>query len=253
MLRDEIGTRMKRYENVNRNYLTPRTPVIIRIDGKAFHTFSKGFEKPFDEIMVKSMQDTMKYLCENIQGCVLGYTQSDEITLILIDYEKLDTNAWFDYNIQKCVSVSSSMATLAFNKAFIRNVKLFNKESNIIYINAIEKGALFDSRIFNIPKEEVTNCLFWRQLDASINSVQSLGFANFSHKEMQGKSCSQVQDMLMLQKNINWNDLATTLKRGSCCIKKQIGERSQWVIDNEIPIFKNDGRKYIENLIYIGE
>lgn len=95
-----------------------RTPVIIRLDGKAFHTFTKGFVKPFDECMSKAMQETMKYLCENIQGCVLGYTQSDEITLVLIDYQKLTTDAWFDYNVQKICSVAASMATLIFNRRF---------------------------------------------------------------------------------------------------------------------------------------
>ena len=115
---DALGNRMKTYENVTRNYLTRRMPVIIRIDGKSFHTFTRGFKRPFDDVLVKSMQDTMKYLCENIQGCVLGYTQSDEITLVLVDYQNRDTSAWFDNNIQKMASVSASMATMAFNEAF---------------------------------------------------------------------------------------------------------------------------------------
>lgn len=113
MTRDDLGDRMKDYyESRSKTRLTRRMPVIIRLDGKAFHTFTKGFKKPFDMIMVKAMQETMKYLCENIQGCVLGYTQSDEITLVLVDYNKLDTGAWFDYDVQKLCSVSASMATL---------------------------------------------------------------------------------------------------------------------------------------------
>ena len=115
---DALGTRMKQYEYVTRNYLTRKLPVIIRLDGKAFHSFTHGFKRPFDEIFVKSMQDTMKYLCENIQGCVLGYCQSDEITLVLVDYQSREASAWFDNNIQKMVSVSASMATLAFNRYF---------------------------------------------------------------------------------------------------------------------------------------
>ena len=114
----EFDKRMKKYEYVTRTYLTTRTPAILRVDGRAFHTLTRGFKRPFDEILAGAMQDTMKYLCENIQGCVLGYTQSDEITLVLVDYKTLETSAWFDYNIQKCVSVSASMATLAFNKFF---------------------------------------------------------------------------------------------------------------------------------------
>ena len=214
MLNDNLGDRMKKYEYVTHTYLTSRTPVIIRIDGKAFHTFTKGFVKPFDDIFSKSMQDTMKYLCKNIQGCVLGYTQSDEITLVLIDYQKLNSRGWFDYNIQKMCSVSASMATLAFNDVFICYVreyartemepsrgKITAKKERLldIYDQAALQGAMFDARVFNIPKEEVTNCILWRQNDATRNSIQMVGYSNFSQKEMQNRSCNQVQDMLMLQ------------------------------------------------------
>lgn len=261
MLRDNLGDRMKKYEYVTRTYLIPRTPAIIRIDGKAFHTFTKGFAKPFDDIFSKSMQDTMKYLCENIQGCVLGYTQSDEITLVLIDYKELDSQGWFDYNIQKMCSVSASMATLAFNRAFEINVcayeTLTTGDNKVLkqletYERAIVKGAMFDARVFNIPREEVTNCVLWRQNDATRNSIQMVGYSNFSQKEMQNKSCNEVQDMLMLQKGINWNDFPTKYKRGSCCVRVPIEgtEYTKWEIDNEIPIFKGDGRDYIERLIY---
>lgn len=267
-----IGDRMKNnYENITRYYLTRRMPVIIRIDGKAFHTFTRGFKKPFDDILVKTMQDTMKYLCENIQGCVLGYTQSDEISLVLTDYAELTTDAWFGNNLQKMCSISASMATLAFNKAFTRNISKQSKrfyteyleEKDASYIETLEiamnKGAMFDSRVFTIPKEEVCNYLIWRQQDATRNSILSVGIANFSQKELHCKSCNDIQDMLMLQKNINWNDYATTLKRGSCCIKKVIQDPdvdikdgaypvTRWVIDDEIPIFTQD-RNYVEKLI----
>ncbi len=191
MRNDNLGDRMKKYEYVTRTHLTPRLPVIIRLDGKSFHTFTRGFEKPFDEVFSKSMQETMKFLCENIQGCVLGYTQSDEITLVLVDYKELDSQGWFDYNVQKCVCVAS-MATLAFNCSFYQLIlryrlsiyKVKSSEQIDIYEKAAANGAMFDARIFNIPKEEVTNCILWRQNDASRNSVQMVGFANFSQKEM---------------------------------------------------------------------
>ena len=112
MKNDALGDRMKKYEGITRDHLVPRMPVIIRLDGKAFHSFTRGFAKPFDQIMMKSMQETMKLLCENIQGCVLGYTQSDEISLVLVDYQNLNSCSWFDNNIQKIASVSASMATL---------------------------------------------------------------------------------------------------------------------------------------------
>ena len=272
-----LGDRMKNnYENITRYYLTRRMPVIIRVDGRSFHTFTKGFKKPFDDVLVKTMQDTMKYLCENVQGCVLGYTQSDEISLVLTDYAELTTDAWFGNNLQKMCSVSASMATLAFNKAFNDNiVKYIDNNLNAdcgvtkdlteytkILINARNKGAMFDSRVFTIPKEEVCNALIWRQQDATRNSIQSVGQANFSQKELHGKYCNNIQDMLMLQKGINWNDYSTTLKRGSCCIKiddgitkyDEVGNicdyipSSKWVVDNEIPIFTQD-RNYVEKLI----
>ena len=267
--KDSLGDRMKQYEYVTRNYLTRKLPVIIRIDGKAFHSFTRGLKKPFDEIFVKSMQDTMKYLCENIQGCVLGYTQSDEITLVLVDYQNREASAWFDNNIQKMVSISASMATLAFNNAFWDNSGKYlqkywdeNKKDDMEFIELLDKKlwkAMLDSRVFTLPKEEIVNCLIWRQQDATRNSIQSVGQANFSHNKLHGKNCSDIQDMLMLEKGINWNDFPTHLKRGSCCIKKpfvinegteQEAIRSKWVIDMDIPIFTQD-KEYINKLVFI--
>lgn len=291
---DDLGVRMKTfYEQIPKTKLMRRCPVAIRIDGKAFHTFTTGFHKPFDEVLIKSMQETMKYLCENIQGCVLGYTQSDEITLILVDYKKLTSSAWFNYEVQKLCSIAASMATMAFNKAFVKEVKKYSFELSMgihtdeerklldIYDKAIDKGAMFDARCFNIPKEEVTNLCYWRQDDASRNSIQMVGQANFSHKELHKKSRNDIQDMLMTQKGINWNDFPTYQKRGSCCVKvnhfieNEKGTqicfpegcsdpfedeetltgvyRSNWIIDTDIPIFKGEGREYIDRLVFIGE
>lgn len=275
--RDALGDRMKKYEYITRTYLVPRMPVIIRLDGKAFHTFTRGFKRPFDEVLISTMQDTTKYLCENIQGCVLGYTQSDEITLVLVDYKKLNSCAWFDNNIQKMCSIAASMATFAFNRFFVANLNAFYEFNTDIdlteigyhitfseedngkyyeaYKKAAEKGAMFDARVFNIPKEEVCNCVLWRQNDATRNSVEMVAQAHFSHGVLQNKSQSQMQDMLMLEKGINWNDFPVHQKRGSCCIKVQGDEdkRPKWIIDKNIPIFKGDGRKYIENLVFVSE
>ena len=279
---DELGKRMKEnYENIPKTRLIRRTPVAIRIDGKAFHTFTRGFQKPFDEVLIKTMQETTKYLCENIQGCILGYTQSDEITLILIDYQRLTSSAWFDYEVQKMCSIAASMATMAFNRFFYENVFQYNGMASVdtsnkeypykeVYAKAVKKGAMFDARCFNIPKEEVANLIYWRQLDATRNSIQMVGQANFSHKELQNKSCNDIQDMLMTQKGINWNDFPVHKKRGTCIIKtdkkektftEDIGDngdilgtimtiRSKWIIDENIPIFKGEDRNYIEKLIY---
>lgn len=254
---DSFGDRMKKYEYITRTHLVPRMPVIIRLDGKAFHTFTRGFQRPFDEVLITAMQKTTKYLCENIQGCVLGYTQSDEITLVLVDYKKLDSCAWFDNNIQKMCSIAASMATMAFNRAFEREVNwgsVCSGEYRIEYAAALRKGAMFDARVFNIPKEEVCNCLLWRQNDATRNSVAMVAQAYFSHRVLHKKSQSQMQDMLMLEKGINWNDFSVYQKRGSCCIKVQGDgdKRSKWIIDKNIPIFKGDGRKYVDDLVFIG-
>ena len=299
-VRDDLGTRMKTfYENIPKTRLMRRVPVAIRLDGKAFHTFTRGFQKPFDFVLMDTMQRTMKYLCENIQGCVFGYTQSDEITLILVDYQKFTSSAWFDYEVQKICSISASMATMAFNRFFAQEVdkwgvEIFGLEwyeggtndpevANSpewklaeIYSKAIDKGAMFDARCFNIPKEEVTNLIYWRQLDATRNSIQMVGQAHFSHNELQDKTCNMIQDMLMTKYGINWNDFTTPCKRGTACIRAGkkvtenikrepqpfgedrvtttiIEERPIWVIDKNMPILIGEDRKYVDDLIYIGE
>ena len=253
--RDSLGDRMKgNYENRAKTYLVRRMPVVIRLDGKAFHTFTRGFDKPFDNVMMQTMQQTTLKLCQEIQGCVFGYTQSDEITLILVDYNDINTDAWFDYSVQKMCSVAASMCTLYFNKIFAEMVDVFIANSDVtpeeeklerVYNKAIEKGAMFDARVFNIPVEEVTNCVLWRQQDATRNSISSLAQSKFSHKELQGKSSSQMQDMLMEKFGINWNNLTIPQKRGTAVLKKD----GEWVIDYNMPILKGEDRNYVDNLI----
>lgn len=276
--KDSLGDRMKGYEQRDQFWLQRRIPVAIRVDMKAGHSFTKGFQRPFDEVFVKAIQRTAKYMCENIQGAVLSYQQSDEITIILQDYKTLTTAAWFDYRTDKLCSIAASMATMAFNKFFgeeIDNwveqnfpldylgyvsgkISMTNIELRENYINSLDRGAMFDARCFNIPKEEVANLIYWRQLDATRNSIQMVGQAYFSHKELQNKSCNDIQDMLMTQKTVNWNDFPIYLKRGSCCVRKEFpcaeresGYKTEWIIDTKIPIFVNEGRDYIENLIFI--
>lgn len=285
MDRSDLAERMKGYEKRNRYYLQRRMPVILRLDMRAGHSFTKGFERPFDEVFIKAIQETAKYLCENVQNCKLSYQQSDEITLLLVDYEKININCFFEYRVDKLCSIAASMATMKFNQVFkelsyresenleiicrknpyLENRDCLTRISNV-HTNSADKGAMFDCRCFNIPKEEVTNSIYWRQLDATRNSIQMVGQANFSHKELQNKSCNDIQDMLMTQKGINWNDLPLYQKRGSCCIRNHMislpygdylldetaGE-NEWIIDKDIPIFKGEGRKYIDNLVFVGE
>ena len=281
---DDLGKRMKEnYENVSKTRLVRRMPVAIRVDGKAFHTFTRSFVKPYDWFLIRAMQQTTKYLCENIQGCVFGYTQSDEITLILVDYDKLETCAWFDNEVQKICSVTASMATMAFNKIWNEQIKIASKidEKMSLGINTdyeieafaamfnmrdleddwinlfdhlpiydkVAGTAIFDARCFNIPKEEVTNLIYWRQLDATRNSIQMVGQANFSHKQLHGLSCNDIQNKLLTEKNINWNDFPIVAKRGTAALKGKDG----WYLDSEIPILKGELREYVDKLIYVGE
>lgn len=252
MIKDELGDRIKsNYENRAKTYLTRRLPVIVRIDGRAFHTLTKKFVKPFDTIFGVTMMETAKSLCTEISGCQLAYVQSDEISILLQDYATINTDAWFDYSVQKISSVAAGLATMYFNKHFqtvvARQAKLgedtlkyFDKNLNLLM-------GSFDARCFNIPKEEVCNYFIWRENDASKNSVQMLARSYFSHKELQGLNISQLQDKLMLEKQINWNDLEIWKKRGSCVIRD---ENRKWIIDKAIPIFTQD-RNYIEKFVYI--
>ena len=249
-----LGDRMKGYENISRFFLAKRTPVIIRLDGKAFHTFTKGMKKPFDKIMQETMQETMLFLCENIQGCKLGYTQSDEITLLLVDYDTYLTDAWFGNNVQKMASVSASMATLAFNKIYREKVKelWYNEveDEELKYCDTLWKKsntAMFDSRVFSLSKEEVVNCFIWRQQDAVRNSIQSVAQSKFSPSQLEGVTMNQAQEKLFQEFGINWNDYPKTQKRGSCAIKDADGK---WFIDQQIPTFTQD-RNYIERYVYL--
>lgn len=242
---DSLGDRMKGYEAVSQGDLMRRTPVVIRIDGRAFHTFTRCLKHidpstsitPFSDMMHAAMVYTTQALVEGIQNCVIGYTQSDEISLILRDWDEYETQQWFGGNIQKITSVSASIATAAFNHVF----RQFREPQTLADL------AQFDSRVYNVPTTEVTNYLIWRQQDASRNSVQMLGRFHFSQKQMHGKNNSQVQDMLMLDKQVNWNDLPTWMKRGTC-VNRAIDDECQHGairVDENIPIFTQD-RAYVE-------
>lgn len=264
--KDSLGDRMKsNYEDRAQTYLTRRTPVIIRLDGKSFHSFTKGFKRPYDEIFHTAMNNTLKYLCENVQGCKMGYTQSDEITLLLTDYDTLTTNAFFDYRVQKICSITASMATLAFNRYFREACNEYFAERvcdsyHTTMMLARDKGAMFDSRCFNIPEDEIENCFIWRQQDATRNAIQMLGQTYFTSKQLHKKNLNMIQEMLWQEKSINFNDMPTEFKRGICCVKEEYypeaapgcedcpidatSVRTRWVLDKEIPIFTQD-RSYI--------
>lgn len=250
-----LDVRMKRYEAVSDVVLMRRTPVILRYDMCHGHTFTKGFEKPFDSIFMATMQKTMEALCNDIQGAVFGYTQSDEITIVLCDYKTLETSAWFDNRLEKLCSVGASKASRYFNKFFMEIVeeKISTDESLSEKLRDKYRSryftADFDCRAFNIPKEEVCNCVIWRQNDAEKNSIQSLAQSLYSHKELNGLKCNQLQNKMFTEKGVNWSELPTYCKRGSACIKDENGK---WFIDYDMPILK-ENRDYLERFVYCEE
>jgi len=245
MDKTSIGNRLKlNYENRAKQFLTRRTPVIMRIDGKTFSTYTKGLNKPFDEGLIEDMQQTAIYLCENIQGAKCAYVQSDEISILITDYDKLTSDAWFDYNIQEMISVSASLATAKFNqlrlrRALLNNQKNFYTELDLDIEIANNKGsrknksralqsnqkifnetilAIFNSKVFNIPKEKVANYFIWRQQNAVRNSISMLAQSLYSHKKLHQKNTNEMQEM-SFQKGHNWNDLDFNKKRGSFIVK----------------------------------
>ena len=234
MSKDALSIRQKSfYEIRTRTYLPRRTYTIIRIDGKAFKNYTKSLNKPFDEDLIEAMDSTAIYLCKNIQGAKLAYVQSDEITIVMTDFDTLQTDAWFDGEVQKIVSVSASMATREFNR-----VRIIQQLAIGIDIKYILNGKLaeFDSRAFTIPfKEEVLNNIIWRQRDAVRNSISSVAQSLFSHTQLTGKNQSDMQEMCF-EKGVNWNDFPEKQKRGRVIVKRQINYPS-----------KNGGEPYIRN------
>ena len=232
--KDSLGDRMKEfYENRTRNFLPRRTYTIIRVDGKAFHSYTRGLVRPFDEKLVNDMDETACYMCKNIQGAKFAFVQSDEISILLTDFEGLTTDAWFDGNIQKMASISASLATAKFNE--LRPNKI----------------ALFDSRVFTIPSDiEVENYFIWRQQDTTRNSISSVAQSMFSHRELENKNTDQMQEMCF-QKGVNWNDFSAKLKRGRLIVKqdyeKEGATRTKWV-SVEPPIFTQE-REMLKVLI----
>jgi tRNA(His) 5'-end guanylyltransferase len=209
--KDSLGDRMKAYEAVTQNVLPRRTYAVMRLDGRAFHSYVKKIkaEKPFDHNLMNKMDGLAQYLCENIQGAQFAYVQSDEISILITDFEKVDTQSWFGSNVQKMVSISASLATAYFNS--------FNSPGDPI--------AMFDSRVFTIPDPvEVYNCFLWRVRDWERNSIQMLARSSYSHKELQGKGRSDMHEMLH-KKEKNWAKLPDDIKRGRLIVR---GEDGSW-------------------------
>ena len=195
---DTLGDRMKNdFENRFRTYLPRRTYTLIRVDGKAFHTYTRGMIRPFDDDLINDMDATAMYLCKNIMGAKCAFVQSDEISIVITDFEKITSCAWFDNNLQKMCSVSAAMATRAFNEARYKRATILSNSDNSILDNKGMKWAEFDSRVWQVPQRtEVFNTLVWRQQDATRNSIQSVAQTLYSQKELHGKTSNEQQEMI---------------------------------------------------------
>jgi tRNA(His) guanylyltransferase len=230
-MKDELGTRMKRYyEDALRLVVPRRSYFILRVDGRAFHTFTAGLERPYSRPLANALDQAALFLCQEIIGCRFAYGQSDEYSFLLTDFETEDAPLWFDGNVQKIVSVSASLFTGAFNRCY-----------------AGTSVAAFDARLLIIPqRSEVQKYFLWRQLDASANSLNMLASAHFTHSELLNKSTKEKHEMLH-SKGLNWAKEPADFKRGRV-VRRAAGS---WAVDLEIPIFNREP-SYLDALVPAG-
>jgi tRNA(His) guanylyltransferase len=235
----DFDKRMKGYEKAHTDIrLIPRCPVILRLDGKSFHTYTKPFKDksnpdPFSDYLHYAFVESSKYLASKVSGCRAIYTQSDEVSMYITDEGKsIDSQGWFNFELQKMVSISSSLFTAKFNQV-IQEIR-----------PDITEFAIFDARAFSLPNDiELNNNLVWRQKDASRNSVSMLAQHLFSHKSLQKLSCNQMQEKLFSEKGINWNNIETWKKRGSLVVKRDFVKDVEYERDGCIVVQKNVVRK----------
>lgn len=211
MKKDSLGDRMKGYEaQYSSQQLLPLIPIVARMDGKAFHTFTAGLKRPYDERLSRLMVATTKYLVQETNAKI-GYTQSDEISLVWYN-EEIDSDSFFDAKLLKMTSVLASMTTAFFN----RNLKEHLPEK-------ADRVPLFDARVYNVPTDwEATNYLIWREMDATRNSISMAAQSMFSHNQLQNKSSSDMQEMMFATHGINWNNYPDFFKRGTYIARKKV-------------------------------
>jgi tRNA(His) 5'-end guanylyltransferase len=261
--RDALGDRMKRYEEATRFSLPRRTYTILRVDGRAFHSWTRGLEKPYDTDFMVCIDNTAIALCEQISGAQFAYVQSDEISVLAVDFDNVDTQSWFDGNVQKWASIGASVATMAFN----RMVMNYLTQAGDMAPNKIlqkQPNAVFDARVFTIPDPiEVENYFVWRQQDAERNSVMMLARAHASHKQLAGKKRAD-QHEIIHRAGDNWAKHPVRFKHGAVIRHAGENERlktdvlfakgnhtfSNWVMDTETPVFTKQ-REYLRSLVPI--
>lgn len=252
---DTLGDKIKSYENVSKTHLDDGYPVIIRVDGKAFHTYLRHV-LPFTVGVNEAMNDAAIALCKQIQDVQFAYVQSDEISLFLHGYKHELSEHWFDNQVQKMCSVSASIAASVFS---LNSWKIWGYAAIGPHNEAfmpVCKPASFDSRVFTLPEEELCNYFIWRQQDAMKNSVSALARTFYSQKQVNGKKQSDLKEMCEA-KGKKWDDLALELQRGRCVYRmpqKVSPEviRNKWSVDNNIPIFAKE-RNFVERFLRVGD
>ena len=269
--KNTLGERIKGYESVYKNTLPIRTPTLIRCDGRAFKNFTKGFKRPFSTLLRHCMIEAAKHMCRNIPNTEIAYTQSDEITLLLVEKGE-NTQSWYSKRLNKLLSVSASICTNGFNKALYnaftnksyinpftdQTIKLEDNILNHIYTKVFQ--AEFDCTAFSLPEFEVNNAFIFRQRDAVRNSINQIAHCYFSPKELNKVHSQEIIEKLKNERNVLWEDVPKYFQRGVCIIKENFTIedkpnviRTRWNVDLNIPIFEED-RDYInKHLIYQGD
>lgn len=206
-MHDALGDRMKRnYEDPYRIYLPRRTNLIIRVDGKSFHNYTKFCERPFDPDLHLAMSGATHATFQDLQGIKVAFTSSDEASFLLTDYDTLQSEPAYGNNLQKLCSLTAAMMSVYF------------------YAMRTEQAhpapAFFDARVFIISDpEEVVNYFVWRQKDCLRNAINLLGQAHFSHRQLQGLNKQQVIDKLYHELGIDFWQMPPAFKNGTVILR----------------------------------
>ncbi len=249
--KDLFGNRMKMYEACSSVHLIPGTPKIMRLDGKSFHTWSKGCERPYDWNIMSAMAEGAKTVMKEIGGSArFAYIQSDEVSIVINDKPRIESSPWFDNNLVKMASVSAAIMAVNFTQSFHLSRKPVPLENSDKLFHPAWKPAYFDARIFQVPNIwEMHNAILWRQFDAIKNSKSQYARHYFSQKQVHEKNGDQKVQMMKDQHGFDWHTAPTWTKRG---IVVRRGTMGKFEIDMEIPEFKVD-KDYLAKLYEVPE
>lgn len=243
------------YENQYQQHLQTKVPVFIKIKGKAFGTFTKGFQKPYDQIFAAAMHRTMKALCESVQGCVFGYAAADEIILIVTDYKHWNSVPWLNYDTALMNSTIAATASFEFNNAFHDELSKAKENDTITdysaYDVAAQSYAILTSRCFNVPEERVCDIMFWLQCDNRRNAIQKLARLHIDRKTLIGMCNDEIIEMLKIDHDVDWGNTPSAFQVGVACAKsfKDTLQKSIWEIDTSMPMLNDENRAYLSNIL----